>query len=118
VEILGGDRPESNASASATPPQQSPDQHKHDEQPCGGRHDPALACWKCRDARKTNRDADDQAVLAEATRRGTEARRREQCPACDVNGWLEHPDTGVPVARCDHKTDPRQQLADALDHVS
>lgn len=83
-------------------------------QACGRRHDPEQDCGRCGRARKAERESDDQAVLAEAQRRTDEAERRRRCQACDPNGWLEHPETGNPLVRCDHETDPKTQVAEHL----
>lgn len=87
-------------------------------QPCGDRHDPERACRRCGAARRSGQEQADQATLAEAGRRAENRRRIDGCSACDDNGWLEHPESGTPVVRCDHETDPRKQLADALDQAS
>lgn len=117
---------ESRPSASGGPPPPTPSQDLPSPTPggrwptqrCGRRHDPDRDCRRCGELRRAEQDTADQAVLAEATRRAKARQRIESCTACDENGWLEHPETGAPVTRCDHRSDPRRQLADALDQPS
>ncbi|WP_444876315.1 zinc finger domain-containing protein [Actinomycetospora flava] len=79
-------------------------------QPCGRRHDPDTPCRPCGDARKADEQQVADAAAADAAERADAARQRRECPRCDPNGWLEDPHTGAPRGRCNHRSDPREQL--------